>query len=70
MEIFIYAVQQLHVSDEKCPRNLGVMDNSLELRDQFSHVLTVYIFIFSNGQNGLCQYNLQEGHWREYVPRG
>lgn len=31
MGIFIYIVLQLHVSDEKCPRNLGVMKNSLEL---------------------------------------
>lgn len=70
MEIFIYVVQKLHVSDENCPKNLGVMENSLELmRDQFSHVLTLYIFILSNGQNGLCQYNIQDGHWRD-VPRG
>lgn len=59
LEIFGYAVQQLHVSDEKCSRNLGVMENSLELmRDQFSHVFTLYIFIFSNDQNGLFQYNI------------
>lgn len=29
MEIF--SVQQLHVSDEKCPRSCGEMENSLEL---------------------------------------
>ena len=33
--IFIHTVQQLHVSDENCPRNLGVMENSLELMISF-----------------------------------
>lgn len=30
----------------------------------------MYVFISYNGQNGLCQYNVQEGYWRENIPRG
>lgn len=33
--IFSHTMQQLHVSEENCPKNLGMMENSLELMTGF-----------------------------------
>lgn len=54
MGIFIYTVQQLHVSDKKCPRNLSVLENFLELMTSFPRYSCCAFFSSITAKMGLA----------------